>query len=158
MLNGLSDGKDLPYASSLCGACREACPVNIDIPKMLLHMRKELTEGETYPEHKTRSLTDQIAMKIWRFSVGSSSAFKIVNLFARIVQFPLVKDGWIGWLPKPFSGWTRYRYFPAVKKPFSSRRHRNRWFNIKWIVTMRHTIIWSILDNLACQYWLSRMV
>ena len=126
MLSGLSDGKDLPYASSLCGACREACPVNIDIPKMLLHMRKELSEGETYPEHKSRSLTDQIAMKLWRFSVGSSIAFKIVNLLARIVQIPLIKDGWIGWLPMPFSGWTKYRYFPAVKKPFSSWRNRHQ--------------------------------
>ena len=43
MLSGLSEGSDLPYASSLCGACREACPVKIDIPRMLLYMRKEVS-------------------------------------------------------------------------------------------------------------------
>ena len=52
MLTNLSDAKDLPYASSLCGACREACPVNINIPRILLYLRKELTEGKTYPEQK----------------------------------------------------------------------------------------------------------
>ena len=45
MLTGLSDGKDLPFASTLCGSCKEACPVNIDIPRMLLHLRNQVSEG-----------------------------------------------------------------------------------------------------------------
>ncbi len=44
-LIGLSKAKQLPYASSLCGACREVCPVKIDIPELLLHLRAEITEG-----------------------------------------------------------------------------------------------------------------
>ena len=47
MLTGLSDGKDLPFASTLCGSCKEACPVNIDIPRMLLHLRNQVSEGNT---------------------------------------------------------------------------------------------------------------
>ena len=44
-LSGLSKNAQLPYASSLCGACREVCPVKIDIPELLLHLRAEVTEG-----------------------------------------------------------------------------------------------------------------
>ncbi len=44
-LIGLSKASQLPYASSLCGACREVCPVKIDIPELLLHLRAEITEG-----------------------------------------------------------------------------------------------------------------
>src|SRR5919106_1778283 len=45
-LVGLEKAAQLPYASSLCGACREVCPVKIDIPELLLHLRAEITEGE----------------------------------------------------------------------------------------------------------------
>src|ERR671928_1139700 len=44
-LSGLGKTQQLPYASSLCGACREVCPVKIDIPELLLHLRAEVTEG-----------------------------------------------------------------------------------------------------------------
>ncbi len=44
MLVGLDQAPDLPQASSLCGACREACPIKIDIPRMLLHLRHKLAE------------------------------------------------------------------------------------------------------------------
>src|SRR5260370_36724032 len=42
---GLSKAEQVPYASSLCGACREVCPVKIDIPELLLHLRAEVVEG-----------------------------------------------------------------------------------------------------------------
>ena len=45
-LFGLEESSQLPYASSLCGACREVCPVKIDIPELLLHLRSKVAEGE----------------------------------------------------------------------------------------------------------------
>ena len=41
-LRGVENAKSLPYASSLCGACYEVCPVKIDIPAVLLHLRAEV--------------------------------------------------------------------------------------------------------------------
>src|SRR6202023_3702998 len=38
-LTGVEDHASLPYASSLCGACYDACPVKIDIPSLLVHLR-----------------------------------------------------------------------------------------------------------------------
>src|SRR4029079_5220690 len=44
-LSGIGKSAQVPYASSLCGACREVCPVKIDIPELLLHLRAEIVEG-----------------------------------------------------------------------------------------------------------------
>ena len=44
-LIGISKAAQLPYASSLCGACREVCPVKIDIPELLLHLRAQIADG-----------------------------------------------------------------------------------------------------------------
>lgn len=51
-LFGLDSASQLPYASSLCGACREVCPVKIDIPELLLHLRSKVAEGESGTEAK----------------------------------------------------------------------------------------------------------
>ena len=126
MLTNLSEAKDLPYASTLCGACKEACPVKINIPRMLLYLRKELTQGETYPEHKSISMTESTAVKGWRASVSSSFMMKLSNLGGRLLQLPFVRGGRIDRLPSPLSGWTKHRKFPAIaSKPF-----RTRWKNI----------------------------
>ena len=123
MLTNLSDAKDLPYASTLCGACREACPVKINIPRMLLYLRKELTEGETYPDQKSTSAVETAAFKAWRASVANPFMLKLANLLGRLLQVPFARGGRLDWLPPPLSGWTRYRSFPALaSKPF-----RDRW-------------------------------
>ncbi|MDA0769721.1 MAG: iron-sulfur cluster-binding protein [SAR202 cluster bacterium Casp-Chloro-G4] len=123
MLTGLSDGKDLPYASSLCGACKEACPVKINIPRMLLYMRHQLAEGDNYPEHKTAPLGEAITFKLWRLSLSNSLSLKIFSGLARLLQKPFAKDGRINKLPPPLSAWTNLRTFPAL----ASRPFRKRW-------------------------------
>ena len=126
MLTNLSEAKDLPFASTLCGACKEACPVKINIPRMLLYLRKELTQGETYPEHKSISMAESTAVKGWRASVSSSFMMRLSNLGGRLLQLPFVRGGRIDRLPSPLSGWTKHRKFPAIaSKPF-----RTRWKNI----------------------------
>src|SRR4051812_13028648 len=61
-LSGLKSAAQLPYASSLCGACREVCPVKIDIPELLLHLRAEVTEGHensSAANHESAGLSGQ---------------------------------------------------------------------------------------------------
>ena len=126
MLTNLSEAKDLPYASTLCGACKEACPVKINIPRMLLYLRKELTQGETYPEHKSVSMAESTAVKGWRASVSSSFMMRLSNLGGRLLQLPIVSGERIDRLPSTLSGWTKHRKFHAIaSKPF-----RTRWKNI----------------------------
>ena len=79
MLTGLSKGKDLPFASSLCGACKEACPVKIDIPRMLLYMRSELSEGKDYPEEVSSSIIDRITYRIASYVLGNAKLSKLLH-------------------------------------------------------------------------------
>ncbi|HCI85848.1 MAG TPA: (4Fe-4S)-binding protein, partial [Dehalococcoidia bacterium] len=55
VLTGLKDANNLPNASSLCGACHDACPVKINIPRMLLELRYRTAEGSTDPQERTSS-------------------------------------------------------------------------------------------------------
>jgi L-lactate dehydrogenase complex protein LldF len=126
VLTNVSDAKDLPYASSLCGACKEACPVKIDLPRMLLYLRSELTEGNTDPTRKNSSWIEKLAMKGWRLSVSNRTMLGIANRLGRIAQWPIARKGRLRRLPPPLSGWTRYRSFPSVSSsPFRSRWKKN---------------------------------
>ncbi|HAC17139.1 MAG TPA: iron-sulfur cluster-binding protein, partial [Dehalococcoidia bacterium] len=104
MLTNLSDAKDLPYASTLCGACHEACPVKINIPRMLLYLRKELTHGETYPDQKSTSAVEAAAFKAWRASVANPFMLKLANLLGRLLQAPFARGGRIGRAAPPPPG------------------------------------------------------
>src|SRR5437660_6101630 len=70
-LFGLTKAAQLPYASSLCGACREVCPVKIDIPQLLLYLRAEITEGSRQQaggrqqEELPFRRGERLAFKIW---------------------------------------------------------------------------------------------
>src|SRR5262249_10726751 len=59
-LTGVTDNASLPFASTLCGACYDACPVAIDIPTMLVHLRSRVVEAEA-AGHRTPS-PEQVAM------------------------------------------------------------------------------------------------
>jgi L-lactate dehydrogenase complex protein LldF len=121
ILTNLKDAKDLPYASSLCGACRAVCPVKINIPRMLLYERNQLAEGANYRDQQNVSTGEKLAMKGWRMSVSNTFMLGVSNLFGRLFQMPLVRNGRINKLPGFLSGWTRYRSFPALSRPFRSR-------------------------------------
>ena len=125
VLSGLKRGKDLPFASSLCGACKEACPVRIDIPNMLLHLRNEIAEGPI--ESRASGRIERLVWKAWRFGNMKSSRFrrggKLVNLFGRLVTH----GGTFKRLPPPLSGWTRSRDIPiTASSPFRDRFKKRR--------------------------------
>ena len=123
MLTNLSDAKDLPYASSLCGACKEACPVKINMPRMLLYLRHQLAEGKEYPEHKTSTARERIAMKAWRIAASTPFTMSVANKLGRLIQ-PLMPDGaQSGKSSSPLAAWTRYRAMPKL----SARPFRKRW-------------------------------
>lgn len=78
-LMGIEKAAQLPYASSLCGACREVCPVKIDIPMLLLHLR-----GEISP--RKGGLMERLAFKIWARVMTSPTLYKMSSVAGRIVQ------------------------------------------------------------------------
>lgn len=87
-LMGIQKTAQLPFASSLCGACREVCPVKIDIPRLLLHLR-----GEISP--RKGKLSERLAFKMWAQVMMRPSLYKMSSVMGRIVQrFVPVAKAW----------------------------------------------------------------
>ena len=102
-LKRLEEGRSLPYASSLCGACYEVCPVAIDIPRVLVHLRGKVVDGE--PAWKP----EKAAMKAMYRAFSSRRAFERAQKAARLGARPLARHGRIERMPWPMSGWTMTR-------------------------------------------------
>ncbi|MGQ0848961.1 MAG: LutB/LldF family L-lactate oxidation iron-sulfur protein [Actinomycetota bacterium] len=102
-LFGLETHGDLPYASTLCGACLEVCPIRIDLPRMLLALRRESAAAGHLPTGVVLGLRafDLAATSAWRWRWF----WKAARAFSR----PLARQGWIGSLPGPGRGWTMSR-------------------------------------------------
>jgi L-lactate dehydrogenase complex protein LldF len=96
----------LPYASSLCGACFEVCPVRIDIPEVLVHLRGKAVEakGPRSPEALAMAALAWVMRDRRRFETAQRMA-KLARLFA--------PRGRISKLPWPGSRWTDSRDAPA---------------------------------------------
>jgi L-lactate dehydrogenase complex protein LldF len=106
-LRGLADWHDLPHASSLCGACREICPVRIDIPRMLLKLRDEAREQGYSPAWITSGIW------VFRQLALRPRLFRRAQALASFVTRRLATNGWIRRMPGHFARWTRTRDFPA---------------------------------------------
>jgi len=102
-LKRLEEGRSLPYASSLCGACYEVCPVAIDIPRVLVHLRGRIVEGE--PAWKP----EKAAMKAMYRIFSSRRAYERAQEAARLGARPFARRGRIERMPWPMSAWTMTR-------------------------------------------------
>ena len=114
MMTGLKDAKDLPFASTLCGACREACPVKINIPHMLLKLRTNLTES---PRRSERNVTmgEKLMARAYYAVMRSPAMLSLVRRVGRLVQVPVARRGKIRAVPlPPVSAWTKDRDLPAL--------------------------------------------
>jgi L-lactate dehydrogenase complex protein LldF len=105
-LGRLESGRSLPWASSLCGACYEVCPVEIDIPRVLVHLRGRVVDSQ--PAWKP----EKAAMKAIYRAFSSRRGYERAQRLARLGSRPLGRRGRIERLPWPLSGWTGTRDFP----------------------------------------------
>jgi L-lactate dehydrogenase complex protein LldF len=105
----------LPFASTLCGACREICPVKIDIPRLLLYLRWKGSAGDE-PVKWPRS-AKRIRLGMMRFArmAGRPFTTRILLRLAGFLLRPLSRDGYLRWMPPPFNNWTRSRDFPLPR-------------------------------------------
>ena len=106
-LKGMDAAGSLPYASSLCGACADVCPVNIEIPRLLTHLRaRERAEaGPLDPE--------LLSMKALYGVFSSRQRYERAQRLARTAARPLTRRGRITRAPGPLAGWTSSRDLPA---------------------------------------------
>jgi L-lactate dehydrogenase complex protein LldF len=115
-LQEMHHAQSLPYASSLCGACYEVCPVKIDIPEVLIHLRNKVVKQNTAGIAGFFDV-EATSMKAMALIFGSERRFRAAQRLGRIAESPLVrKDGWIGWLPGMLGGWTQARDLQEMPK------------------------------------------
>jgi L-lactate dehydrogenase complex protein LldF len=123
-LAGLERARELPFASSLCGACREVCPVKINIPDLLLHLRgKAQEETPAPPKPKGSPVTERTSMRLWAWAMKRPWAYNLGARLARLAQRFGAREGWIRSVALyPLSRWTEGRDLPALApKPFRER-------------------------------------
>src|SRR5437868_383937 len=117
MLNGSESVKDLAHASSLCRACADGCPVRIDIPRMLIELRREVDERKIAP------WTERVVFGVFARLLARPGLYRLVARIARLLQRPFVRDGALRPLPLVFGDWTRTRDLPAA----APRTFQERW-------------------------------
>jgi L-lactate dehydrogenase complex protein LldF len=110
-LLGRGKASELPFASTLCGACRDVCPVKINLPEMLVHLRHEIKENAPGGE--------KLLFRVWAFVVKQGLRYRLTTRFARFIQR---LPGGYKRLP-PFSRWTSTRDLP----PPSRRSFTEQW-------------------------------
>jgi L-lactate dehydrogenase complex protein LldF len=108
-LTGVEDNASLPYASSLCGACYDACPVKIDIPSLLVHLRARHVE-ETARAHRVPS-PEAVTMAAASWVMASPARWAAAQSASRLGRV-LGRGGRIRRLPPPLSAWTAVRDAP----------------------------------------------
>jgi L-lactate dehydrogenase complex protein LldF len=96
-LTGVDDNASLPYASSLCGACFDACPVKIDIPSILVHLRDQAPHPRT----------EKAVMHAAAYTMDHPRLYEAAQHAAKLSKHAGKR------LPPPLNGWTASRDLPA---------------------------------------------
>jgi L-lactate dehydrogenase complex protein LldF len=116
-LVGIENAPSLAYASSLCGACYEVCPVKIDIPSVLLYLRGKAR----------KSSAERVTMRAVAWTFSGRRRFALAETLGRLAQRPRVRGGAIRRLPGPLAGWTRTRDLrPLARESFRGWWRRTR--------------------------------
>ena len=115
-LEQMRHAQSLPFASSLCGACYEVCPVKINIPEVLLELRARVTDQERKQVSRFFDslylglrAANVIFSRAWLFHAAQRMGRTALRFFTR-------KDGWIHALPGIGAKWTQTRDLRGLPK------------------------------------------
>jgi L-lactate dehydrogenase complex protein LldF len=113
-LAGLRDHTSLPWASSLCGACYEVCPVKIDIPQVLVHLRGRVVRQAKQDGWRGRVAGERLAMETMARVFASRRRYEAAQRTARVTARAVTQDGLVRpQLPGPLGAWLSSRDLPA---------------------------------------------
>ncbi|HTS27591.1 MAG TPA: LutB/LldF family L-lactate oxidation iron-sulfur protein [Bryobacteraceae bacterium] len=114
----------LPFASSLCGACGEVCPVKIDIPKVLLELRSDVKKTET---REKQNRLEKLAFRAFAWLMTHPRLYEMAGRMAAAIA-PSDGGGWIRSVPPPLNigpvrAWLSQRNLP----PPPAKSFRQMW-------------------------------
>lgn len=115
----VTDAGKLPFASTLCGACREACPVKIDLPRLLVDLRADSVErGES-------AWAERQGMRAFAAMMQSRAAYESAGKLGGFgtTLLTLLGGGQVRLAPPPLNAWTSSRDFPK----FAKHSFREQW-------------------------------
>ncbi|MBI5864672.1 MAG: iron-sulfur cluster-binding protein [Planctomycetes bacterium] len=115
LLHGRGAHSDLPRASSLCGACEAACPVRINIPELLIRLRNDTGEANSWSK--------RLGMRVWRWLMLSQNRYAWAQRMMRIAPAKRDGDGWTIAGRGPLAAWTGSRDLP----PAPPKSFRDLW-------------------------------
>jgi L-lactate dehydrogenase complex protein LldF len=121
---GINRARHLCQGETLCGACQDACPVNIDIPRMLLEIRAQLADGDPSWGVVRSNPLEKGAYMIWALIMRNRKLYDAALQGARWMQCLLPRQkGMIRRLPPPLNGWTGCRDL----SPLAAKSFKQRW-------------------------------
>ncbi len=106
-LVGVEHAASLPFASTLCGACYDACPVKINIPEVLAHLRAKVVESKR--EHHRVPTAEALVMRAAAATLATPGRLAAAQKAARLGSHLLARKGRIRRLPGPLRGWSATR-------------------------------------------------
>ena len=110
---GVQHASELPFASSLCGACGEVCPVKIDIPRILLELRSDIQKADA-KEHHNR--LEKLGFRAFAWLMTHPRIFEMAGQIGRSMGWPAGRGG-------PLGAWLSQRDLP----PLPARSFREMW-------------------------------
>ncbi|MEN8245042.1 MAG: LutB/LldF family L-lactate oxidation iron-sulfur protein [Thermodesulfobacteriota bacterium] len=126
LLVGINRAADLCQGETLCGACQNACPINIDLPRMLLLLRAKLADGDAKWQVSRRSQLEKAAYQIWSRIMQNRRVYDLAVGVAKVFQrFLPTSKGLLRSLPPPFNGWTKSRDMQPLAGESFSRWWKN---------------------------------
>jgi L-lactate dehydrogenase complex protein LldF len=121
---GVSHEPGLPFASSLCGACGEVCPVKIDIPKILLELRGDVKKSEA---REKQNRLEKWAFRAFAWLMTHPRLYEMAGRIGASMA-PPAEGGWIRSVPPPMNvppvrAWLSQRDLP----PSPAKSFREMW-------------------------------
>ncbi len=83
LLWGIDTYKDLFFGETLCGACKERCPIDIDIPAMLLALRRIYREGDDFWGVRKKLDLEYLGFKAWEVLVKNPKLYRLMGKIPR---------------------------------------------------------------------------
>jgi L-lactate dehydrogenase complex protein LldF len=115
-LLSVEQASTLPYASSLCGACYEVCPVKINIPEVLIYLRGRVVRQQGRGKLRERANPERLVLRYLARTFASRARYERAQRLAQLGQFPFKHGEVIEKLPGELGNWTILRDLPAVPR------------------------------------------